>query len=121
SLALNWNQEREKFDAAIQDLDVVDADVRMWPMIKMTWLMNTPGKLQGERAWKLAYKHQDDTAWDLFAVYHLADKQTAKAYAQRWLEVSPRCPPAMCALMMWDNEAFDKHAAEWEKEYGYYP
>ena len=119
-----WDQQREKYEEAVKDLNVVDAAVKMQPLLNANNTIETPGKVQGQRAWDLAYKHMGDTAWDAEQCFDVTGNQYREqktAWAHRWHEVSPDCPMAMAALIEWDYPKVESKAKEWEEKYGYHP
>jgi tetratricopeptide (TPR) repeat protein len=118
---IDYRAQREKFNQAVKDLNLVDVVPCMMPIVRATWEANTPGKIQGPTAYQRMYKHLSNDANGACAMYYSCDEKYKKEWAHRWLELSPKCPAAMAGLIAYDWDFAKPHAQEWEKQYGYYP
>ena len=121
SYEFNHLRERDKFQAVLKDLDIRDPQVKMAPMIYATIKVNTPGRMQGVEAWRLAILHADSTSADLVEVTAVSRANKKAPYARMLFEISPHSAVAMATLISLDWNFASDHADQWEKEHGDHP
>jgi tetratricopeptide (TPR) repeat protein len=119
SYAVEAQRDPPAFSACFADLQIVDADFGMTPLIKAMW--NIPaadGAYPARDAWKLAFLHVDAIARDLELNLANNNEGARPAIARRLLAVSPHSPYAVAALILWDWPYASQHAQELEQTHG---
>jgi len=118
---LQPQRDRRKFWDPFAEVDLIDVEMTEMPLIRRT--LGTPyrSRIQGDRAYNLAYGHADNTARELDVCLYFAPDNNKASFAHGLINASPHSPVAMAALLEYDPDSVAGSLADWDRENGQHP
>jgi tetratricopeptide (TPR) repeat protein len=111
----------------LKDLDIVDVTWKEMDLVRLTWPLDSSGRMQGKAAFDRSYRHQDDAAPDLELQALQRDHPQGRTDPKRVKAMEateqalPFSPQDLAARIEADWEKTAPRVAQIERDFGNHP